>query len=191
MKATIVSLLMLGLELTICLISPDWRVFNVQQSEYCFKPFLSRFNVSSLNHNTLHVGPLFSARFVKTITTPEHFTLNHAKFETSLLIAGIVLIITSAVILSIIECFDHQPVIARSRPWFHLANAIILTISLIVLVVGFYSLQHALHHAVNGAAAIGFFIGILFVVMLITHSGISFWLYIQSHSNDDSKKVIQ
>lgn len=91
------------------------------------------------------------------------------------MIAGIILIVMSAIILSAIQFCANKSKFHRYRRWLHLVNVILLTISLVVLVVGFYLLQHVLQQPLNGKAALGFFIGILFIVMLGTHSTIMFW----------------
>ena len=175
MKGTIATLVLVVLELTLCLVSPRWRLVDLNESQICVKNLLARFNTSSLNHRYLHVGPLFSSRIVRTDRAPEHFSSNHAKAETALLIGGIVLLVASAIALSSMEfCLDRSTY-ARCRLWLHLVNVILLAISLILLIVGFYLLQHLLKQPLNGGAAMGFFIGILFIVMLATHSGMEFW----------------
>ncbi|CAF2993463.1 unnamed protein product [Rotaria sp. Silwood2] len=186
MKGTIASLVLLALELTICLISSRWHSVNVDDSEICFKNLFLRFNTSSSKHQYLHVGPLFSSHVSKMDDTPEYFSSDHAKTETVLLMTGIVLILISAISLSFIEFCSSKSVFNQYRIWFYLVNVLLLTISLIILIVGFYSLQHALKQSLNGAAALGFFIGILFIVMLATHSAITFWTYT---SNMRTKKV--
>jgi hypothetical protein len=189
MKGTIVSLVLLALELILCLVSPRWRLIDVNDSQICFKNFLVQFNTSS-NHRYLHVGPLYSSRIVKGDNIPEHFTLNHAKTETALIITGIVLIIISAITLSSLELCSTKSFFNRYRIWFHLVNVILLTISLILLIVGFYSLQHTIQQPLNGGAALGFFLGILFIVMLATHSAIAFWTHNGYMCNTKNEKVI-
>jgi hypothetical protein len=175
MKGTIASLVLLALELTICLVSPNWRQVNVSDAQICFKPFLIQFNVEPSEHHQLHVGPLFSTRINRMDNIPEHFQSNHAQTATAFLIAGIVLIVVSAITLSAIQFCADKSMFHRYRRWLHLGNVILLTISLIVLIVGFYSLQHILQQPLNGRAALGFFIGILFIVALGTHSAMMFW----------------
>ncbi|CAF1222230.1 unnamed protein product [Rotaria sordida] len=177
MKGTIASLVLLALELTLCLISSRWRSVDVDDSQICFKNFFLRFNTSSTKHQYLHVGPLFSSRISKMDNIPEHFSSDHAKTEIILLIIGIVLIIISAINLSFIEFCSIKSIFNRYRIWFYLINVFLLTISLIILIIGFYSLQHMLKQPLNGTAALGFFIGILFIVMLATHSAITFWTH--------------
>ncbi|CAF3550110.1 unnamed protein product [Rotaria sp. Silwood1] len=187
MKGTIASLVLLALELTLCLISSRWHSVDVDDSQICFKNLFLRFNTSSSKHQSLHVGPLFSTHISKIDNAPEHFSSDHAKTEIALLITGIVLIIISAVCLSLIEFCSSKSIFNRYRIWFYLVNVLLLTMSLIILIVGFYSLQHILKQPLNGAAALGFFIGILFIVMLATHSAITFW----THAWDmRTKKVV-
>ncbi|CAF1198004.1 unnamed protein product [Adineta steineri] len=175
MKGTITSLVLLALELTLCLISSHWRSIDVNDSEICFKNIFTQFNTSPTEHQYLHVGPIFSSRITKVDNFPEHFTSDHARMETGLLITGIVLIAISAITLSSVEFCSNKSFINRYRIWLHLLNVILLTMSLIILIVGFYLLQHTLKQPLNGAGAIGFFVGILFIVMLGTHSAIKFW----------------
>ncbi|CAF0738426.1 unnamed protein product [Adineta ricciae] len=174
MKGTIASLILVALELTLCLVSSRWRTVDVTDSEICFKNIFTRFNTSPVEHQALNVGPIFASRISKMDGTPEHFTSEHTRFETSLLIAGIVVIIVSAITLSFVEFCSNKTIFNRYRVWLHLVNVIFLTISLIILIVGFYSLQHRLKQPLNGAGAFGFFVGILFIVMLGTHSAIAF-----------------
>jgi hypothetical protein len=190
MKGTIVSLLLLALELILCLVSPRWRSINVNDSQICLKNLLARFNTSTSHHQYLHVGPLFSSRIVKVNNTPEHFPSDHAKDETALLITGVVIIIISAITLSVIEFCSSKPIFNRYRIWLHLINVILLTISLIILIVGFYSFQHILKQPLNGSAALGFFIGILFIVMLATHSATTFWNDARDMYNTKIEKVV-
>lgn len=175
MKGTIASLVLLALELTFCLVSPSWRQVNVNDAQICFKPFLTQFNAVPSQHHELQVGPLFSSRITRVSNIPEHFQSNHAQMAAAFMIAGIILIVMSAIILSAIQFCANKSKFHRYRRWLHLVNVILLTISLVVLVVGFYLLQHVLQQPLNGKAALGFFIGILFIVMLGTHSAIMFW----------------
>jgi magnesium-transporting ATPase (P-type) len=195
MKGTIASLIVLALELTLCLVSPQWRLIDVNNSQICFKNLLKKYDVSATHYEYLNIGPLFSSRIpkmdnirqdlslriTKMDNMPEHFSSNHTQTEKALLITGIVLIIISAITLSIIEFCSNKSRFDQYHIWLHLINVILLTISLILLIIGFYSLQHTLKHPLNGVAALGFFIGILFIVMLITHSAIMFW----THRNRD------
>lgn len=191
MKSIILSLIVLSLELTICLISPQWRLLDVQNSEICFKPFLNRFNATSLQHNALHIGPLFSSRLMKMDNSVEHFGLNHSKVETALLISGIALIFMCAALLSVVECFGAFSLVKTYRHWFYFGNAVILTVSLLIMLTGFYKLQHNLQQPMNGSAAFGFLIGILFVVMLITHSILSFWMNITNSNRVKTEKILE
>jgi len=190
MKATIVSLGLLALELTLCLVSPRWRLIDVNNSQTCFKNLLAKYNTTSTHHQYLHVGPLFSSRIAKIDNIPQHFPSDHTRTETALLITGVVLIIISAVTLSSIEFCSNKSGFNRYRVWLHLINVILLTISLVLLIVGFYSLQHILKQPLNGTAALGFFIGILFIVMLATHSAITFWRYRVDMCNPKVEKVV-
>jgi len=189
MKGTIASLVGLALELTICLVSSRWGFIEVNNSHICFKPLLSRYNTSTVHHQYLHAGPLFSTSVSKADNSPHHFSSDHAKTETALLITGIVLIIISAVTLSIIEFCSNKSGFNRHHIWLHLINVILLTMSLILLIVGFYLLQNIFKQPLNGAGALGFFIGILFIVVLATHSAIAFWSHYQNESNTNIKKV--
>ena len=175
MKGTISSLVLLALELILCLVSSRWGSIEVHDSQICFKNILMRTNTSSLRHEYLHVGPVYSTRISKVDKAPHHFFSDYAKPEIALLITGIALIIISAVILSSIEFCSSKTFFIRNRIWLHLINVILLTCSLVILIVGFYSLQHVLKQPLNGAAALGFFIGILFIVMIATHSAITVW----------------
>jgi hypothetical protein len=94
-----------------------------------------------------------------------------------------------AVTLSIIEFCSNKSGYNHHHIWLHLINVILLTMSLILLIVGFYLLQHILKQPLNGAAALGFFIGILFVVVLATHSAITFWSHYQHESDIQIEKV--
>jgi hypothetical protein len=189
MKGTIASLVLIALELILCLVSSRWGLIEVNNSQICFKPLLARYNISSTHHQYLHVGPIFSSRVAKVDNTPHHFPSNHAATETALLITGIVLIIISAVTLSVIEFCSNKSGFNRHHIWLHLINVILLTISLILLIIGFYLLQHIFKQPLNGAAALGFFIGILFIVMLATHSAITFWTHYQEMYNRKIEKV--
>lgn len=189
MKGTIASLVLLALELTLCLVSSRWGFIEVNNSHICFKPLLQRYTASTTNHEYLHAGPLFSTLVSQADNTPHHISSNHAQTETALLITGIVLIITSAVTLSIIEFCSNKSGYNHHHIWLHLINVILLTMSLILLIVGFYLLQHILKQPLNGAAALGFFIGILFVVVLATHSAITFWSHYQHESDIQIEKV--
>ena len=177
MKRTIVSLAFLALELSLCFISSKWGVIEVKDAEICFKPLLQRHNVSSSHHRQLQLGPILSARFRHDDSLPEHFAQRQTTLETALLISGIAFIVISALVLASLQCFLPRKSMEHYRPWLHLINMIFLTISLVVLISGFYLLQHAFHHPLNGAAALGFFVGILFIVILATHSAIRFWMF--------------
>jgi hypothetical protein len=189
MKGTIASLVLLALELTLCLVSTRWRSIDVNNSQICFKNLLAQFNTSSTHHQYLHVGPLFSSRTAKINNVPQYFSTDHAKTETALFITGIILIVISAITLSSIEFCSNKSGFNRYRIWLYLVNVILLTISLILLMVGFYSLQHILKQPLNGAAALGFFIGILFIVMLATHSATKFWTQTRDICNTKIEKV--
>jgi hypothetical protein len=189
MKGTISSLVLLALELILCLISSRWGFIDITDSQICFKKLLTRFNTSS-HHQYLHIGPLYSTRIIRAQNTPEHIPSDHAKPESALLITGIALIITSAVILSAIEFCSTKAIVNKYRDWLHFVNVILLTSSLVILIVGFYSLQHVLKQPLNGAAALGFFIGILFIVMLATHSAITFWTHIWNRHDTKIQKVV-
>ena len=190
MKGTIASLALLALELTICLLSSRWHFIDVNNNQICFKPFLSRYNTSAAQHKYLHVGPIYSTHVSKVDNTPHHFTSNHTTMESSFLITGVVLIIVSAVTLSLIEFCSDKSGFKRYHMWLHLINVILLTLSLILLIVGFYFLQYMLKQPLNDAGALGFFIGILFIVMLATHSGISFWRDYQETYEHQIQKVV-
>lgn len=190
MKGTIASLALLALELTLCLVSSRWQLFEVKDSQICFKNILTRYNTSSTHHQYLHVGPLYSSRIPKTDTIPEHFSSAHTTTEIALFVTGIVLIIISAITLSSIEFCTKKSGFYRYHMWLHLLNVILLTISLILLIVGFYSLQHILKQPLNGVGALGFFIGILFIVMLGTHSGMTFWKETRDVCNKKLEKVV-
>ncbi len=190
MKGTIASLVLLALELTLCLVSSRWGFIEVNNNHICFKPLLQQYTTNSVHHEYLHAGPLFSTRVSKGDNAPHHFPSDHAKTESALLITGIVLIITSAVTLSIIEFCSTKSIYNRRHIWLHLINVVLLTMSLILLVVGFYLLQHVLRQPLNGAAALGFFIGILFVVALATHSAIAFWSHYRNESELNIEKVL-
>ncbi|CAF3371012.1 unnamed protein product [Rotaria socialis] len=189
MKGTIASLVLLALELTLCLVSSRWHSVEVNDTQICFKNLFVRFNTSSSKHQYLHVGPLYSSRLVKADNTFESSSTDHAKTETILIITGIGFIIISAITLSSIEFCLSKSFIDRYRIWFHLVNVILLIISLIILIVSFYSLQHMFKHSLNGVAALGFFIGILFMVALTTHSAITFWADIWHMRNKKIEKV--
>lgn len=189
MKGTIASLVLVAAELTICLISTKWGSVEVNDNEICFKNLFVRFNTSSARHQNLHVGPLYASHTLKSDKSSEYFPSDHAKTETILIITGIGLIIFSAICLSSIEFCLKKSFVNQYRIWFHFANVIMLTISIVVLVVGFYLLQHVLKHPLNGIAALGFFIGILFLVMLATHSAITFWADIWQMREKQKEKV--
>lgn len=190
MKGTIASLALLALELTLCLISSRWRLIEVKDSQICFKNILTRYNTSSTHHQYLHVGPLYSSRIPKTDAIPEHFSSIHTKTEIALFITGISLIVISAITLASIEFFTKKSGFYRYHIWLHLLNVILLTLSLILLIVGFYSLQHVLKQPLNGIGALGFFIGILFIVMLATHSAIIFWTHTRDMHTKEIEKVV-
>lgn len=191
MKRTIASLALLALELTLCFISSKWGMINVKDSEICFKPLLARMNVSSSHHRYLQMGPMMSARFRHNEVLPEHFSHWQTQLETALLIGGIAIIVATATILCSLQCCLPTPTMERYRPWLHLINMLFLTISLIVLITGFYLLQHAMKQPLNGAAALGFFIGILFIVILATHSAIRFWTFYEERESVAMKKEIR
>lgn len=177
MKRTIASLAFLALELTLCFVSSKWGVIEVKDAEICFKPFLRQMNISTHHHRQFQMGPMLSARFPHDHPLPEHFAHQQTKLETALLISGIVLIVLSAVVLASLQYFLPTKSMERYRPWLHLINMIFLTISFIVLICGFYLFQHAFKQPLNGAAAFGFLVGILFIVILATHSAIRFWMF--------------
>ncbi|UJR14213.1 hypothetical protein I4U23_001206 [Adineta vaga] len=190
MKGTIASLVLLALELTLCLVSSRWRSIDVNDGEICFKNIFTRFNTSPIEHQSLNVGPIFSSRVTKMDHIPEHFISNNTRTETSLLITGIIVIIISAITLSFVEFCSNKSIFNRYRVWLHLVNVILLIISLVILIVGFYFLQHRLKQPLNGAGALGFFIGILFIVMIGTHSAIAFWNQCRNTWEPNVEKVL-
>ena len=190
MKGTIIALITLALELTLCLLSSRWGLIDVNKTQICFKPLLNQYNISHHHHQNLHAGPLFSTSISRKDPTPSHFSSDHAKTECILLITGIGLIILSAIILSTIEFCLKKSQSNRYHLWLHLLNVFFLTASLILLIIGFHLLQHIIKQPLNGAAALGFFLGILIIVILATHSAMTFWLHYQNDSHLTNEKVI-
>jgi hypothetical protein len=191
MKGIITSLSLLALELTLCLVSPHWRSIDVTDAQICFKPLLARFNTSSMHHQYLHIGPLFSSRIVRIDNTPQHFPSKHARMETALFVSGVAAILISAIILSVIEFCTSRKSLHRCRRWFYLINVILLMVSLVTISFGYYSLEHHLQQPMNGTAALGFYIGILFIVVLGTHSAITFWTHPEDMWNVNMEKMIK
>ena len=190
MKGTIISLFTIALELTLCLLSSRWGLIDVNKTQICFKPLLNQYNISPHHHQHLYTGPLFSTSISRKDPLPSHFPSDHAKTECILLMTGIGLIVLSAIVLSSIEFCLKKSLSNRSHLWLHLLNVFLLTASLILLIIGFHLLQHIFKQPLNGAAALGFFLGILFIVILATHSAITFWSHYQHLSHPTIEKVI-
>lgn len=190
MKGTIISLITLALELTLCLLSSRWGLIDVNKTQICFKPLLNQYNISPHHHQHLHAGPLFSTSISRKDPIPSHFSSDHARLECILLMIGIALIVLSAIILSTIEFCLKKSQTNRYHLWLHLLNVFLLTASLILLIIGFHLLQHIVKQPLNGAAALGFFLGILFIVILATHSAMTFWSDYQKSSQTIHEKVI-
>lgn len=190
MKGIIGALALLAIELTTCLLSSRWHFIDVNNSQICFKPFLQKYQTNVRHHQFLNVGPIYSTRTNRFDRVPHHFMSNHGTIELPLLIAGVALIFTAAIALSIVEFCAKKFGYKRYHMWLHLINVTLLTISLILLIVGFYLLQHFTQQPLNGAAALGFFIGILFIVVLVTFSGREFWTYYAKTDSYDIVKLI-